>query len=279
MADQKYPPLPEGFVLEQPGNTAPAGMPPLPPGFELMPSAGPSPSGHPSFEEGQALLNAEEQQQRMQGASGTVGATLTGLAEGVPIAGPALLGAGQRGAAIASTVMNGGTYDENLKQAQDITQQAQDAHPWVTTGANVAGGVASMLPVASTALGARALGVTGETLLGRTAASALSGTGIGAADAAARTGGDLTDTAKGALTGLLFGVAAPTAGALIGAGTRTIRRHHHAEHDSGRWRSYASNLATNFSWWCRCCRHSPNGRLRRSNSDRNAVRPGRRPIT
>ncbi len=220
MADQKYPPLPEGFVLERPGNAAPAGMPPLPPGFELMQSAGPSPSGHPSFEEGQALLNAEEQQQRMQGASGTIGATLTGLAEGVPIAGPALLGAGQRGAAIASTVMNGGTYDENLKQAQDITQQAQDSHPWVTTGANVAGGIAALAPVASTALGARALGVTGETLLGRTAASALSGTGIGAADAAARTGGDLTDTAKGALTGLLFGVAAPTAGALIGAGTR-----------------------------------------------------------
>lgn len=179
-----------------------------------------SPAGHPSFEEGQALLNAEEQQQRMQGASGTVGATLTGLADGVPIAGPALLGAGQRGAAIASTVMNGGTYDENLKQAQHMTQQAQDAHPWVTTGANVAGGIAALAPVASTALGARALGVTGETLLGRTAASAISGTGIGAADAAARTGGDLTDTAKGALTGLLFGVAAPTAGALIGAGSR-----------------------------------------------------------
>ncbi|NSZ73032.1 hypothetical protein [Agrobacterium tumefaciens] len=222
MADQKYPPLPEGFVLEQPGNTGPAGMPPLPPGFELMPSAGPSPAGHPSFEEGQALLNAEEQQQRMQGASGTIGATLTGLADGVPIAGPALLGAGQRGAAIASTVMNGGTYDENLKQAQDITQQAQDAHPWMTTGAKLTSGVASLAPVASTALGARALGITGETLGGRTVAGMLSGGAIGGSDAAARSGGDLTETGKGLALGTLFGGIAPAAGAAIGAGTRKI---------------------------------------------------------
>lgn len=179
-----------------------------------------SAAGHPSFEEGQALLNAEEQQQRMQGASGTAGAAITGFADGVPILGPALLGAGQRGAAIASTVMNGGTYDENLKSAQDITQQAQDSHPWVTTGANVAGGVASMLPVASTALGGRALGVTGETIGKRLAASTISGGLIGGADAAIRNDGDLTETGLGVGKGAAFGFGAPIGGAVIGAGAR-----------------------------------------------------------
>lgn len=223
MADQKYPPLPDGFVLEQPDNPASARMPPLPPGFELMSSAGPSPAGHPSFEEGQAILNAEERQQRMQGASGTVGATLTGLAEGVPVAGPALLGAAERGAALASTVMNPGTtYDQNLQEAQGITQQAQEEHPWVTTGAKLTSGVASLAPVASTALGARALGITGETLAGRTAASALSGGVIGGSDAAARSGGDLTETGKGIGLGFGFGVLAPAVGAAIGAGTRKV---------------------------------------------------------
>ncbi len=182
------------------------------------PAAPRSPAGHPSFEEGQALLARQE---RMEGANGAIGATLTGLADGVPIAGPALLGAGQRGAALAATVMNPGTtYDQNLSEAQGITQQAQDAHPWVTTGANVAGGVASMLPVASTALGARALGVTGETLAGRLAASTISGGVIGGTDAAARHDGDLNEIAWGAGKGAAFGFGAPIAGAAIGAGTR-----------------------------------------------------------
>lgn len=182
------------------------------------PAAPRSPAGHPSFEEGQALLARQE---RMEGANGAIGATLTGLADGVPIAGPALLGAGQRGAALAATVMNHGTtYDQNLSEAQGITQQAQDAHPWVTTGANVAGGVASMLPVASTALGARALGVTGETLAGRLAASTISGGVIGGTDAAARHDGDLNEIAWGAGKGAAFGFGAPIAGAAIGAGTR-----------------------------------------------------------
>lgn len=218
MAEQKYPPLPEGFVLENPGHSG--GLPPLPPGFEMMPPEPRHPPRHLTFEEGQALLNAEEQQQSMDGLSGMIGAGLTGLADGVPIAGPALLGGAQRGGALASTVMNGGTYDENLQRAQDITQQAQESHPYLTTGAKLTSGVASMAPVASTAMGARALGVAGETLFGRTAASALSGGGIGAADAAVRSGGDLTETGKGLGLGFGFGVVAPAAGAAIGATAR-----------------------------------------------------------
>lgn len=215
-----------------------------------------SPSGHPSFEEGQALLAASEkpqryqievngqlyemeapneqsaqeaamklaggsQRQRMEGASGGIGATLTGFADGVPVVGPALLGAGQRGAAIATTIINGGTYDENLKLAQGLTQDAQDAHPWLTTGANVAGAVAGTAPLIAAA--PAAFGAGGGGMAARTVASGLSSTALGGTDAAVRSGGDIEKTALGAGFGLTSGLAGPTAGRLIGLGAQKFR--------------------------------------------------------
>ncbi len=175
---------------------------------------------HLSFEEGQALLAAEDQQRRMEGASGAVGAGLTGLLDGVPVAGPVLRGAGERGAAIASTVMNGGTYDENLKLAQDISQQAQDEHPYVTTGANIAGAVAGTAPLIAAA--PAAFGASGGSALIRTGASTLSGGLIGGADAAVRSGGDLEATGKGFGAGAAMGLVAPVAANLIGKGTKSL---------------------------------------------------------
>lgn len=175
---------------------------------------------HLSFEEGQALVAAEDQQQRMEGASGAVGAGLTGLLDGVPVAGPVLRGAGERGAAIASTVMNGGTYDENLKLAQDISQQARDEHPYVTTGANIAGAVAGTAPLIAAA--PAAFGVRGGSALIRTGASTLSGGVLGGVDAAVRSGGDLEATKKGAGLGMAMGLAAPVAANLIGKGAKSL---------------------------------------------------------
>lgn len=175
---------------------------------------------HLSFEEGQKLLAADEQKQRMEGASGTLGAALTGFADGVPIAGPALLGAGQRGAAIASTVMNGGTYDENLRLAQSITQQAQEEHPYVTTGANIAGATAGTIPLVMAA--PAAFGGGGGGLLLRSGASALSGGAIGGTDAAVRSGGDLDAIGKGAGYGFVGGLAGPTIAKAVGAGVRKV---------------------------------------------------------
>ncbi|MCZ7463547.1 hypothetical protein [Rhizobium rhizogenes] len=184
------------------------------------PAAPRSPAGHPSFEEGQALLNAEEQQQRMKGASGTIGATLTGLADGVPIAGPALLGAGQRGAAIASTVMNGGTYDENLKQAQDITQQAQGSHPWVTTGANVAGAVGGTIPMMAAAPAAFGIGTASTPVA--MAAGGATGLAIGSTDAGVRSDWDPQKMVIGGGLGLGMGVVGPLAGNIVGRAYRSI---------------------------------------------------------
>lgn len=188
-------------------------------------------NSHPSFEESQALLDAngairpevssDAQRERMEGASGGIGATLTGFADGVPVVGPALLGAGQRGAAIASTIINGGTYDENLKLAQGLTQDAQAAHPWLTTGANVAGAVAGTAPLIAAAPAAFGAGSGG--LMARSGASALSGSVLSGTDAAVRSGGDIDKTALGAGMGFGLGAIGPAAGGLIGVGARKVR--------------------------------------------------------
>lgn len=216
MADPRtIPPPPEGFVLEQPASAAPNGFPPPPPGFEMMPSPSRSAAGHLSFEEGQKLLNDEEQQQRMQGGTGTVGAALTGFGDGVPILGPALLGAGQRGGALAATVMgNGSTYDENLSRAQAITQQAQDAHPYVTTGANVAGAVAGTVPMIAAAPAAFGVGVASTPAA--MMAGGATGLGIGVADAGIRSDWDPQKMVVGGALGLGTGAIGPLAGNLIG---------------------------------------------------------------
>lgn len=172
---------------------------------------------HLSFEEGQRLLAAEERKARMDGATGTVGAALTGFGDGVPIVGPALLGAGQRGGALAATVLgNGRSYDENLKDAQAITAEAQDAHPYVTTGANVAGAVAGTIPMVMAA--PAAFGGGGGSLLLRSGLSGLSGAAIGGADAGVRSGGDADAMWNGARNGLLFGVGGPIVAKGVGAG-------------------------------------------------------------
>lgn len=181
----------------------------------------PKAAQHLSFEDGQKLLAAEEQQQRMDGASGTVGAAVTGVADGVPVLGPALLGAGQRGAALASTVMNGGTYDENLKAAQNITEKAQDAHPYVTTGANVAGTVAGTVPLVAAAPAAFGIGASSVPM--GMVAGGLSGGAIGTADSGVRSGGDLWEMVKGGVTGLTLGAAGPLAGDLAGRGYRAFQ--------------------------------------------------------
>lgn len=181
----------------------------------------PAPTGqHLSFEEGQKLLAADEQQQRMDGASGAVGAGITGFADGVPVLGPALLGAGQRGAAIASTVMNGGTYNENLRQARDITEKAQNAHPYVTTGANIAGAVAGTAPLVAAA--PAAFGAGARPLLQRSILSAITGGAIGGTDAGVRSGGDLEAIGTGFGYGAGAGFAGPAIGNAVGKGVRGL---------------------------------------------------------
>lgn len=172
---------------------------------------------HLSFEEGQALLD----QEAMDGASGTIGAALTGMVDGLPIVGPAILGGTKRAAAGVASVVNGGTYADNLERADKIVETAQGQHPYVTTGANVVGGVAGTVPMVVAAPGA--FGVGTGSLVARTLASGMSGGVIGTADSAVRSDGDPTETLKGGLIGLGAGMAGPVIGEAVGSGIRYFR--------------------------------------------------------
>ncbi len=190
-------------------------------GFKKFSAPTQPPAGrHLSFEEGQALLDAEERDSRAKGVSGAVGAALTGVVDGVPVLGPMALGATQRAAAGLSTLIDGGSYDERLKQAQDITSAAQEAHPYVTTGANIAGAVGGTIPLMMAAPGA--FGAGPGSFAVRSGASALSGSAVGGADSAVRSDGDLKQTGKGVRNGFIAGLAGPAVGSVVGAAYRGI---------------------------------------------------------
>ena len=184
-------------------------------------TAAPPKGRHLSFEEGQALLDEEEKAARANSAAGTAGAAGSSFLEDIPIVGPALLGGVQRAAAGLSSAITGEGYDEKLKEAQDITQRAQDANPVASVAGGVAGNIAALAPVAGTALGAQALGVTGRNLGTRALASGLSSGAISVADSAVR-GDDLGKTIGNAELSAGIGAAVPVVGSAISGVTRAV---------------------------------------------------------
>ena len=107
----------------------------------------------------------------------------------------------------------GERYSANLGREAAKDEKFGREHPIANVAGELAGGVAATLPVAATAIGARALGITGPTLFGRMGMGGTSGAIIGGADAAVR--GD--DIAHGTKFGAGFGAAAPVAGRAVGA--------------------------------------------------------------
>lgn len=177
-----------------------------------------APSGrHLSYEEGVAELAKEEQ----SGLAGKAGSFLTGALEGVPIAGPAILGATKRAAAGLSSLIDGDSYADNLQRGQEVTEGAKAAHPYTNMAGQVAGNVAALVPLGATGVGARALGITGPSLLGRAGMSALSSGAISGADTLAR-GGDAANALASGGIGLGIGGAIPLVGAGISAGAKAI---------------------------------------------------------
>jgi len=172
---------------------------------------------HLSFEEGVALLDKE----RQDSLSGMAGSGLTGVLEGVPIAGPAILGGAQRAAAGLSSLIDGESYSQNLQQGQTATANAKEQNPVSNVAGQVAGNVGSMIPLGATGIGARALGITGPNLLTRAGMSALSGGAISSADSLAR-GGDAHDAGWSGVIGGGIGGAIPVVGAGISAAAKAI---------------------------------------------------------
>jgi hypothetical protein len=161
--------------------------------------------------------------------------------EGVPILGPlAKRGVMAASAAVAPFVdpylpdgsekLPEATFGERYQHLSDYMDAQERGftaqHPYLDTGAQVAGGVASLAAAGTTATGARLLGLTGETLPQMIAGGAASGAGITAADTYLR--GDLANPdpeqigIAAAEGGLVAGVA-PGVGRAVSAITEPVR--------------------------------------------------------
>lgn len=117
-------------------------------------------------------------------------------------------------AAVRGIPIAGGVVERmSSPESQAGYKNFDEQHPWISGAAKLGGGVAALGPLGMTAAGARALGMTGNTLLRQVGNSAVSGAAIGGADALTR--GE--DIKTGAELGGAFGIAGPLAGRAIGA--------------------------------------------------------------
>jgi hypothetical protein len=198
-----------GGITAQPVRQSAVQQAGLPPGFVLDQQAAALPPGF--------VLDQPN-------APGLVQGGVRAAASGIPIVGPLLNKADAATDALLAPVLNGlypeeqqlhGTFGERYQKALDTQNQMdtafQQQHPVVSGGAQVAGGVASMLPLAGTGIGARLLGLTGS-LPRQMAVGAASGAALNAADAALRG----NDPLQGAEEGAAFGAAGPVVGRAVG---------------------------------------------------------------
>lgn len=109
----------------------------------------------------------------------------------------------------------GERYENSLKQQNATDQQFEADHPIISTGAQIAGGAASLGGVANAIPGAAAaLGLEGSTGA-RLAAGIASGGALGSSDTAVR-GGNGADIANGAMGGAAGGLLGPIVGKAVG---------------------------------------------------------------
>jgi hypothetical protein len=153
----------------------------------------------------------------------TIATTTGGLIEGIPILGPVIRGGAERAAAATDAAFSDRTYEQNMEFIRQDRERMKKENPILDTGSQIVGAVASTLPVAATAAGAKALGIVGGNLAARTGAGAASGAAITGADALVRSGGDIGQAAEGAGIGGIIGGAVPVVGAGIGAGVRAAK--------------------------------------------------------
>lgn len=143
----------------------------------------------------------------------TAGAVAQGMTD-LPILGPMIQGGAQRAAAGIRSIAGGGSYSDELKKVQDYASQLSQAHPVAEGLGRVAGTVGASVPLAMTGPGAAMLGLGARTLPGQMGMGALSGAGIGGADAAVRGSNPLAEGGVGGLIGAALPPVLRGAGAL-----------------------------------------------------------------
>lgn len=157
------------------------------------------------------------------------------VATGVPVIGGLLnkMNAGTN--ALIAPVINPMLSDENRLKGESFgeryanslaQQEGMDAtyaaqHPIANTVGNVAGGIAGTIPLIAAAPGL--MGSSSTASLGANMLmGGLTGSTMGAADSAIRSGGDIGQTIRGAELGGAFGAGAPVAGKVIGAAANKL---------------------------------------------------------
>jgi len=96
-------------------------------------------------------------------------------------------------------------YEENLKRVKQGVDKWSVEHPGEAALDQFLGGTAATAPVAATSVGARALGLVGNSLLQRASLGAVSGAGINALDAGLRDSSPGQVSASAAVGGLVGG--------------------------------------------------------------------------
>lgn len=143
-----------------------------------------------------------------------------GLINGIPVAGPYLLGGLNRVAAGVRSLQNDTKFSDELRNVEGFSDATAEANPGSTLAGEVAGGVIGTAPIVAAA--PAAFGAGAAALPMRMGAAALTGAGLGGADAAARSGGDPASTLQGAELGLGLGAAGPLVASGVGKVVGTL---------------------------------------------------------
>ncbi len=139
----------------------------------------------------------------------------------MPVIGPLAISAADRLAAGVRSLKNDTRFSEELRGLEQRGADAAAEHPWASTAAEVAGGVAGTIPLAAAAPAAFGAGPGGLGV--RSVASGISGAALGGADSAVRGGGDLNEIRNGAALGGGLGLAGPAIGRGVGKVVTAVR--------------------------------------------------------
>ena len=148
---------------------------------------------------------------------GSVGATLGGLVNGIPVVGPAIQNTTDAIVGTGLQLAGQGTMQDYRSNAQARRAAMAEANPIADIAGQVAGSIAGVGGIAAVPGGAAGLGLTGN-LGSRIGTGIVSSAGLEAADTAARGG----DVASAGLIGGAVGGGIPLIGAGLGAAGRAI---------------------------------------------------------
>ncbi|RWM91996.1 MAG: hypothetical protein EOR86_23175 [Mesorhizobium sp.] len=137
-----------------------------------------------------------------------------GALNGIPIVGPSFENVTLDMAGGLGSLLSGQPFNSVRQEMADKSAQVQQQNDVASTLGAATGTIGPMLGLGATQVGAKALGLTGDSILGRMATGGLTNAAIGGADTAAR-GGSPADIGKSAAINGGLALAIPGIGSLF----------------------------------------------------------------